>query len=198
MDLSANRLCTAFAGTQRLASGHLSFVAQQVKFLLDQGDQGAVVIFDNHTSEVIEVDFRGTQEDLAKQFSYPNVENESDSSLTNKVRGRPKMGVVAKEVTLLPRHWDWLHQQPASVSATLRKLVEEASRNNQASVKARQAQDTVYRFINVVASHLAEYEEALRALYAKNGEMFQQLTQDWPADVVAHLKKIAPPAFVAN
>ncbi len=194
MDLSSNRLCTAFAGTQRLATGHLTFVAQAVKSSLENGDKREIVIFDNHTSEVIEVDFRGSQEEVAKQFSPAAGEKESEPAPT-KSRGRPKLGVVAKEITLLPRHWDWLNQQPASVSATLRKLVEQASRQNQQAANARQAQDIVYRFINVVASHLNEYEEALRALYAKDGDKFQQLIREWPADVVAHLKKLAPPAF---
>lgn len=197
MDLSSNRLCTAFAETQRLASGHLSFVAQQLKTLLDDGEEREIVIFDNHTSDVIEVDFRGTQDDIAKQFTFPKPQPESDSTPKVKTRGRPKLGVVSKEITLLPRHWQWLNQQPASVSATLRKLVEQASRQNQQVANTRQAQDVVYRFMNVVASHLAEYEEALRALYAKDGERFQQLTQGWPSDVLTHLKKLAPPAFVS-
>ncbi|MFY0534142.1 DUF2239 family protein [Nannocystis pusilla] len=27
--------------------------------------------------------------------------------------GRPKLGVVSREVSLLPRHWEWLERQPS-------------------------------------------------------------------------------------
>lgn len=192
MNLSADRSCSAFAGTDRIASGHLSFVASKVKALLDTGDQRTIHIIDNQTSDLIEVDFRGSQEDVARQFPQPE-----NPPLAKPGRGRPKLGVVAKEVTLLPRHWEWLQKQGKSPSVTLRKLVELASRDNEKEDLIRDAQTAVYRFLTTFAPHLDEYEEALRAMYQRDGKAFEALVQDWPKDIVAHLKKIAPPAFAS-
>lgn len=195
MNLNSDRPCTAFAGSERVASGHLSFVASKIKALYDAGDQRNVLIIDNHSSEVIEVDYRGSQADVAKQFT-PAPELHAGESLRNtSARGRPKLGVVAKEITLLPRHWQWLQRQGKSPSVTLRKLVELASRESQKEDTICAAQNAVYRFMTTFAGHLTEYEEALRALYQRDGEKFQLLVQDWPQDLLAHLKKIAPPAF---
>ena len=190
MDLSADRSCSAFAGTERIASGHLAFVAGKVKALLDAGDTRSILIIDNQTSDQIEVDFRGTQGSVAEQFTYIDPTPPPKPG-----RGRPKLGVVSREITLHPRHWAWLERQGKPPSAVLRHLVEMASRANQQEDAIRAAQTAVYRFLTTFAPHLNEYEEVLRALYQRDGESFEMLVQDWPRDIVAHLKKIAPPAF---
>lgn len=104
-------------------------------------------------------------------------------------RGRPKLGVTAREVTLLPRHWDWLAAQPGGASVALRRLVETARRSDAA--RARAAQEAVYRFINAIAGNQPGHEEALRALFANDLGGFAQRIAAWPADVRAYALKLA-------
>lgn len=116
-----------------------------------------------------------------------------DPNPTERGRGRPKLGVISKEVTLLPRHWDWLAKQPGGASIALRKLVENAIRAPETSV--RQAQDATYRFMTATAGHLPTYEEAIRALYAADRLKFLGQTEAWPADIREHARAMAGPAF---
>ncbi|HLE01563.1 MAG TPA: DUF2239 family protein [Bdellovibrionota bacterium] len=101
--------------------------------------------------------------------------------------GRPKLGVVAREVTLLPRHWDWLATQPGGASVRLRKLVEGTMSKSGKQDQIRQAQEATYRFMTAMAGNLPDYEEALRAFYAKKCELFKKLMSDWPSDIREHI-----------
>jgi hypothetical protein len=107
--------------------------------------------------------------------------------------GRPKLGVTAREVTLLPRHWDWLATQPGGASVALRKLVEAASRDPKAERNA--ARDAAYRFASAMGGNEAGFEEAMRALYAGKRKKFHRQLETWPPDVRIHLEKLAAPAF---
>jgi hypothetical protein len=109
--------------------------------------------------------------------------------------GRPKLGVVSREVTLLPRHWAWLGQQPGGASAVLRRLVEQSIRHGGAKERARQAMESVDRFMRVMAGDEPGYEEASRAFYRGDRERFNALTAAWPADVRAHLRQLAAVAW---
>jgi len=166
---------TAFEGARQLAAGALPIVAEAVRQALARG-AARVLILDDHT---------GAQIDLpaADPFAAPEPPRPG--------RGRPKLGVVAREVTLLPRHWEWLATQPGGASATLRRLVEEARRANEHADRAREAQTAVYRAMSVLAGDLRGYEEALRALYARDDSRFDSLTGDWPADVRAYIGRLA-------
>lgn len=198
MDLSISRLCTAFAGEERIASGGLRYVAVEAKKRLDAGENVPVLIFDNLSSEVVEVDFRGLAEDVAARLPEPEPRNPpEEEQKKSRGRGRPKLGVVSREVTLLPRHWDWLREQPGGASVALRKLVEQVRRDNEVVDRQREAQTSVYRFMTTMTAHRPEYEEALRALYAGDAERFQQEIAGWPADVRAHIRKLAVAAFPA-
>ena len=106
-------------------------------------------------------------------------------------RGRPKLGVVAREITLLPRHWDWLAAQPGGASATLRRLVENAKRDGGAEGRRRAAREAAYRFLSAVAGNLPGYEEALRALFAGDAARFETQMADWPKDVRAYALRLA-------
>jgi hypothetical protein len=106
-------------------------------------------------------------------------------------RGRPKLGVVAREVTLLPRHWDWLGAQPGGASVALRKLVEEARRASGDRDRSRAARDAAYHFMAVMAGNLARFEEASRALFADDRRRFVELIAGWPGDIRDHIVWLA-------
>lgn len=194
MDLSASRLCTAFAADRRIASGGLRYVATEAKKCLDSGESDSVLIFDNASSELIEVDLRGSAEDVAARLPESPAPEEVPEPKP-RGRGRPRLGVVSREVTLLPRHWDWLRKQPGGASVALRKLVEEARREYEADDRQREARESVHRFMTAMSAHLAGYEEALRALYAGDPEAFRGQITYWPEDLQAHVKKLALAAF---
>jgi hypothetical protein len=178
---------TAFEGTRRIASGELKKVALKVKRVLDRGERGPVLIFDDRTSELVELDFRGTPAEVARRVPDAEV----DGTEGARGPGRPKLGVVAREVTLLPRHWEWLNRQPGGASVALRKLVEEARRVNAAKDRVRQARESAYRFMVAMAGNEAGFEEALRALFAGRRERFEECIGAWPADVREHARKLA-------
>ena len=89
--------------------------------------------------------------------------------------GRPKLGVVAREITLLPRHWDWLAQQKGGASVAIRKLVDEARRVNEDGDRIRLAQEAAYRFMSAMAGNRPHYEEAIRALFAADSASFRKI-----------------------
>ena len=181
--------CTAFEGTRRIASGDLASVALAAKSATGSG--GIVLIFDDETGETIEVDFRGTPEDVLARLSGPGSAPED----TSRGRGRPKLGVVAREITLLPRHWEWLNGQPGGASVALRKLVEEAGRTNAGRDRARRAQEAAYRFMSAMAGDLPGFEEATRAFFARDAAKFASLTEPWPIDIRDHARRMAEAAF---
>ena len=193
--------CTAFEGTRCVASGELAQVARKAKEVIDRGERVPVLIFDDSSSELIEVDFRGTAEDVLKRVTEttgmgPPTGSTAPPEGEGPGRpGRPKLGVVAREVTLLPRHWDWLNSQPGGASASLRRLVEEARRANKSRDRVRQAQEAAYRFMSAMAGNEPGFEEATRALFRGNQEDFDELVVSWPVDVRDHAKKLAAIAF---
>ena len=109
--------------------------------------------------------------------------------------GRPKLGVVAREITLLPRHWEWLAQQPGGASVAIRKLVEEARRTGEDKDRIRAGQEAAYRFMSAMAGNKPHYEEAIRALFAGDPVRFEELIAGWPADVRDHAARLAERAF---
>jgi hypothetical protein len=101
------------------------------------------------------------------------------------------LGVVAREVTLLPRHWEWLNGQPGGASVALRKLVEEARRVNEGRDRERRAQEAAYKFMSAMAGNLPGFEEAIRALFAKDQERLEEWIRGWPEDIRAHVVRLA-------
>jgi len=183
-------LCTAFDGSRKIASGTLGDVARAAKDWMDRNAQAAVLIFDDATSESIEVDFRGGPDDVVRRL--PPI---PDASTAVRGPGRPKLGVVAREVTLLPRHWEWLNRQPGGSSVALRKLVEEARRAHQDRDRVRQAQEAAYRLMSAIAGNEPGFEEATRALFGGDAKRFTARIARWPADLRNHAKNLAEPAF---
>jgi len=169
---------STFNLTRRIARGSLREAALAAHEHLHEA---GVVIFDESTFSVVDVDLSGSAEDVARRVdSYPQ-----SNIKPSRGRGRPKLGVIGREVTLLPRHWEWLEQQPGGASVTLRKLVSAARKDpdQQRQFAQHQAQQKAYRFCQAMAGDLQGYEDALRALYAGDLETFKQHTQMWPKDI---------------
>lgn len=197
MDAATIHACTAFAGTQRLAGGPVRDVARAVKTHLDAHPESQVLVFDNTSAHPVEFDLRGTVEDVVARIDQaaPSAAEPAESESRPRGPGRPKLGVIAREVTLLPRHWDWLAAQPGGASVTLRKLVEDARRAAEGADRRRTAQEAAYRFMSAMAGNAAGFEEATRALFAADAAAFESLTHTWPADVRDFARELASRAF---
>jgi hypothetical protein len=185
---------TAFIGQQRLASGPLAEVAIAVMNASRNPAAPPLIIFADATGQPIDLDLRGTERDVVARLPQPapDLEAATEGAATEpRGRGRPKLGVIAREVTLLPRHWEWLGAQPGGASVALRKLVEEARRANGDADRARAARDAAYRFMSVMAGNLAGFEEASRALFADDRRRFVGLIAGWPDDIRDHIVKLA-------
>ena len=195
MNENSSLQCTAFEGNRRIASGALASVVRKVKEFSDRDPQASVLIFDDVTSEVVEVDFRGSPDDVLKRLEKPAPEPEKQDPNAPRGPGRPKLGVVSREVTLLPRHWDWLNSQPGGASVALRKLVEEARRMHSGRDKVRGAQESAYRFMSAMAGNLPGFEEATRALFAGNRTRFDECVASWPVDVRDHARMLSDVAL---
>jgi hypothetical protein len=184
---------TAFKGQRRLASGPAGEVALAVKRAASEPDE-PIIIFDDGTGRTIDFDLRGEDREvlarLAKLAPPPSAEEPTPPS-EPRGRGRPKLGVVAREVTLLPRHWEWLNARPGGASVALRKLVDEARRASGDKDRERQARDAAYHFMSTMAGNFARFEEASRALFADDRRRFTELIADWPADIRDHIVKLA-------
>ena len=141
---------------------------------------------------MIDLDLRGSRADIAARLAAAAGEPPGPP----RGRGRPKLGVVAREVTLAPRHWEWLAAQPGGASAALRRLVEEARRSERRKgPRALRRQEAAYRFMAAMAGDLPGFEEATRALFAKDRQRFERHVAQWPDDVSAYATKLAEPAW---
>ena len=187
----------AFEGDRCLASGNLRDVARAAKQVLDRDKDASILVFDGQTSGPIDIDFRGSIDDVLARLPDPGVPATEDvAQSAPRGPGRPKLGVVAREVTLLPRHWEWLAQQSGGASVALRKLVDEARRGGENGNRVRLAQEAAYRFMSAMAGNKPHYEDAIRALFAGDSARFEKLIVEWPADVRRHAAKLAERAFV--
>jgi hypothetical protein len=166
----------AFDGAERIAAGELAQVAVAVRRRQDADVTARLLTFDRQSGRVVDLDLRGDEAEIAARYAPPS---------TPAKRGRPKLGVVAREVTLLPRHWDWLAAQPGGASVTLRRLVEAAAKAEAAGSDARARTEAAYRFMSAMAGDLAGFEAASRALFANDRPQLAELIAAWPADIAA-------------
>jgi uncharacterized protein len=176
--METNKHFTAFAGSSMIATGELKEILAKTKEFLDSGNQEQVLIFDDETGRNRDFNMRGTLEEVLEQ-AMP-------SQIQPKGPGRPKLGVVSGEVSLLPRHWEWLNQQPQKASGTIRRLIEAAIKAG-AGNNPKSRLEAADRFMWVVAGNFSGCEEASRALYAKKWPVFETLISPWPQDVRKHL-----------
>jgi len=190
----------AFDGDRRIASGNLREIARAAKQALQRNKHASILVFDGSTSGPIEIDFRGTVDDVlarlpaAGETAATNIDAEPELP-QSRGPGRPKLGVVAREITLLPRHWDWLAQQTGGASVAIRKLVEQARRSGENRDRIRRSQEAAYRFMSAMAGNKPHYEDAIRALFADDPAGFEKLIAQWPVDVRDHASKLAERAF---
>ncbi|CUW18651.1 Uncharacterised protein [Serratia grimesii] len=187
---------TSFDGVKRIACGNLETNVLAVKRAIASGSTEPVLIFDDRTGRVQEVDIRGTDAEAITRLAKDPIEasesiDSAQSSLQPRGRGRPKLGVIPREVTLLPRHWDWLSTQPGGASVALRKLVEEARRNTVDRDDKRRTQERAYQFMSTMAGNMPGFEESSRALFAGDSEKFIQLTAKWPTDIRNYAMSLA-------
>lgn len=178
---------SAFDGDKLLSTGPLADVALAVK---KAGVSDTLLIFEDATGRAVDIDTRGSEHDVVERLgrTHPGLVDAPRGP------GRPKLGVVAREITLLPRHWDWLSTQPGGASVMLRKLVDEARRSDKNRIA--QARETAYRFMSAISGNRPHFEGAIRALFAGDKASFERLIARWPADIRAHTKKLATNAFV--
>jgi hypothetical protein len=198
MNPGPDALYIAFEGDRCIASGDLHDVARAAKQKLDRRKDAPILVFDGRNSGPVEIDLRGSLDDvLARLPDIADARAADDDAASPAPRGpgRPKLGVVAREVTLLPRHWEWLARQSGGASVALRKLVEAARRTGEGGDRLREAQEAVYRFMSVMAGNRPHYEGAVRALFAGDCRGFEKLIAEWPVDVRDHTAKLAERAF---
>jgi uncharacterized protein len=183
---------TAFEGQQRLASGPLAEVALAVK-RAEPHAAVPIAVFSDATGRAIDLDLRGSNDEvLARLAGSARADALLDATPTEpRGRGRPRLGVVAREVTLLPRHWEWLNAQPGGASVALRKLVDDARRSSGDRDRQRAARDAAYHFMSAMAGNLPHFEEASRALFADDRRSFVSQIATWPADIRDHVVKLA-------
>lgn len=174
---------TAFAGERLLASGAKRAVLLALKGHEREGEGDGVLVFDDATGRQVDFDLRGTPEEVLARAEPARAGP-----------GRPKLGVVSREVSLLPRHWEWLEQQPNGISAALRRLVDEVRKREPDRARARRAREAAGRFMWAMAGDLPGFEEASRALYADDPARLRKLVRAWPRDVRAHLLALAEQA----
>jgi uncharacterized protein len=197
MNSAADVAYVAFADDRRVGSGGLRDVARAARQALDLRKDASILVFDGSTSSLVDLDLRGSVDDvLARIPPTPTPAADEDPAVAApRGPGRPKLGVVAREITLLPRHWDWLAQQKGGASVAIRKLVDEARRVNEDGDRIRLGQEAAYRFMSVMAGNRPHFEEAIRALFANDPRRFEKLIAEWPADIRDHAVKLAERAF---
>jgi hypothetical protein len=197
MNSPANLTFIAFDGDHRIAEGSLREVARAAKQTVDRNKEASVLIFDGISSHAVDLDFRGGVDDVLARLPAADVTHAEPAPPPSRGPGRPKLGVVAREITLLPRHWEWLARQPGGASVAIRKLVDDARRGGEDKDRIRQGQDAAYRFMSAMAGNQPHFEEAIRALFAPDPSRFQQLIAGWPVDVRDHAARLAGHAFGA-
>ncbi|WP_022720797.1 DUF2239 family protein [Rhodopseudomonas sp. B29] len=199
----SSRPCTAFDVHRLLHAGPLADIALAVKSAAETGRSDCILVFDDATGRVVDLDLRGTDAEVIERLGQAtpkyagryrpassNAPGDSDDSAPRS-RGRPKLGVVSREVTLLPSQWAWLAEQPGGASSVLRRLVDDARRNASSPHRQRAAREAAYNFMHAIAGDFPGYEEATRALFAGDRHRLEQYLAEWPKDVSGYALRLA-------
>lgn len=208
--MHAHTELTAFSGKHKVAAGSLRALAQTLKALVTRDPGAQILIFDDATGNQVDLNLHGSLDEVLQRLPQPRqppAPREADATAPAhtvdapappRTAGRPKLGVVAREITLLPRHWEWLATQPGGASVALRKLVEHAQRDNKAADGQRLAREAAYKVMSALAGDEAGFEEASRALFAGRLDAFLACVQAWPADVREHVLQLAQPGWTEH
>jgi hypothetical protein len=165
---------TVFYKDEVIARGSPEEFAGALRGLEPLSRSSDLLAFDDETGGQVDLDLTGTA--------------------PPRPRGRPSLGVEAREVTLLPRHWQWLSNQPGGASVSLRKLVEADMRRGRGE---RECRDAAYRFLSVMAGDRPGFEEAARALYQGDRQRFEICAVTWPEAIRGHARTLAWPGEAA-
>lgn len=179
--MDENKTYVAFAGERLIAAGSLRETLTASKAFMDGSSDPRLLIFEDQTGRQLDFNFQGTLTEVLER-ALPAPERVGP--------GRPKLGVVSREVSLLPRHWAWLEEQPQGISATLRRLVDDAKKRDPGEQRARRAREAISKLMTALAGNAEHYEEASRALFAKDNARFSQLIRSWPKDIRRHLLQL--------
>jgi len=183
---------TAFAGERLLVSAEIQKTLLRVKRQFDKDKKTPILVFEDRTGKQIDFDLLGTPvQVLARLASHPFFVPKDATSPQRNGPGRPKLGIISREVSLLPRHWEWLEKQPSGISGTLRRLVEDAKRQDPDKERARMAREAADKFMWAMAGNFPGFEEATRALYASDQKRFEKLIRNWPVDIRRYLNRLA-------
>jgi hypothetical protein len=174
---------TVFEDHKFLVNGPQGAAVREINTRLQAGSTASILSFDDETGRQIDLDLRG-------------VDAAGETTPAGRGKGRPKLGVISREVTLLPRHWEWLRAQPGGASAALRKLVDQARHFDRGADDAQRAQNAAYAFLSAIAGNLPGFEELSRALFARDEERFGELMAEWPGDIRRYAGVLAAAAFV--
>jgi hypothetical protein len=197
--MESQRSLTAFAGDRLIATGPAAATLLKAKQKLARSPNATVLVFDDASGRQVDFDWRGTDQAFLDRLpSHPFLAQDYAAEAPRGGPGRPKLGVTSREVTLLPRHWDWLQAQPQGASATLRRLVDEAVRGQDSEGGGPAALAAADKFMWALAGDKPGCEEASRALYARDWARFRALVQRWPKDLRAHLLRLLKPAMAAQ
>ena len=188
MTVSEEKQCTAFEGSKLVAQGNQGEAREALKKYRALHPEASILVFDDQTGEDFDLEGSPVSGYASGLASEPASEAKPARA------GRPKLGVVAREITLLPRHWEWLETQPGGASVALRKLVEAARKQQAPEDRARQATEAAYRFLSVMSAHVPNFEDIARALFRRDWPQFDRSTQSLPLDVREHLRRLALPA----
>jgi uncharacterized protein len=194
--MEIERTFTAFAGQRQIGAGNVRETLLRMKAWLDQnaGEHEPVLVFEDQTGNQVDFDLRGTAEEALDRLSSHPLFVDEQGPTKRPGPGRPKLGVVSREVSLLPRHWEWLEAQRGGISVALRSLVDEARKRGESRQLARMAREAAGKFMWAMAGNLPDFEEASRALYAKDDTQLRSLTAAWPKDIKKHLTRLVAEA----
>jgi hypothetical protein len=207
IDAAAAPRCTAFHGQHLLAAGELPDILPTLKRAYERDSASPMRVFEDRTGRLIDLDLRGSVDEALRRAAArgtpaavdeTRVVDDPGSLPARRPAGRPRLGVVSREVTLLPRHWEWLNGQPGGASVALRRLVDEARKLQGGRDRVRHAQEVAYAFLLAMGGDLPGYEEILRALFAGKQDRFEALLASWPADIRNHALRLAAEAFPAD
>jgi len=175
-----------FSDNELVGEGEVQEALAKARAFKRQQPKADLLVLNRETSKVLEVDFDQPDEVIERVLGIQAGEPPKPAK---RGRGRPRLGVQSREVSLLPRHWEWLNSQPGGASAALRRLVEEARKSPE--VQVEEARMAVDRFLQTLAGDMPNYEEALRQFYRRQyGLMYEQMA-DWPADIQRHARWLA-------